>query len=350
LPTATLPVILVALVVATAAGFFILQYVNGGTQYLIPSDVFHRLDRNAQLDAERLNNEPCNRTIAADLVGALSEQAEYDAIIKLVGTLKGKCGPNEDLLVDLFRAQVGSSDLPGAEETANQLAEEYPADPAVYRSRANVRERRGNIRGALADDRTALSLSPEPEYVPLAVYDDISRLEAKVGRPCDAAATLRDFIAFDPEGRRSQQLTTMIGNWQRSGSCPPLYGTGTAHVRYNQNARPVVAVLVNNRQAHMIIDTGADRTLLSHKLATDAGIDITELHYVGTANGETLAFGGRANSISIGDARLRGAPVFIEAKERSVLPEGIDGLLGRSFLRNFNWDMRGGSLDLEPLQ
>jgi clan AA aspartic protease (TIGR02281 family) len=344
-------VVLATLIAATAASFLILQYMNDSARYVVSSDVYHRLDKEAQLDVRRLIREPCNRTLAADLVGALSEQAEYVAIIKFVGWLKEKCGPNEELLRDLFVAQKESGDLPGAEQTANQLVDLSPADPDVYGWRAGVREMQTNIVGALSDMRQALLLFSDPKNVALSVYYDIARLEAKAGHPCGAMATLRDYIAFDSERRRSQQLTTLMTNWRAGGSCQPFSGTGKALVRYNPNATAIIVpVKVNGMPAHMIVDTGASRTVLSRRLAASAGIEMTDLHVVETANGKTLAFGGRAASVSVGDARLNNVPVFIEPSADSSLGNDSDGLLGLSFLGNFRTHLDGGWLVLEPIQ
>ena len=153
-----------------------------------------------------------------------------------------KCGLNEGLLADLFFAQMGSSDFAGAEKTTNLLVAEYPADPNVYGWRAQAREKLGDISGAYADMITALSLFPNPSTVSLSVHDDAARLAAKMGNFCDAVAILRDYIAFGPEKRRTQQLVTIMRNWQQKGQCPPLSGTGTALVRFDPNKTVIVAL------------------------------------------------------------------------------------------------------------
>jgi aspartyl protease family protein len=75
---------------------------------------------------------------------------------------------------------------------------------------------------------------------------------------------------------------------------------------------------------------------------------MTDLHVVETANGKALVFGGRAASVSVGDARLNVVPVFIESSADSSFGDGIDGLLGNSFLGNFDANFKGGFLELQP--
>ena len=81
----------------------------------------------------------------------------------------------------------------------------------------------------------------------------------------------------------------------------------------------------------MIVDTGASHAVLSKRLSVHAGISATDVQTVTTASGKILVFGGRAESVSLGGARLTSVPVFIEASASNSFGEGIDGLLGLSF-------------------
>jgi clan AA aspartic protease (TIGR02281 family) len=321
----------------------IVVYLNHFPQYAISSDVVARLDPEAQMLARRLATEPCNRTLASDLVSTLQDKAEYAAIIDFVRKTNDKCGMNEELLADLFFAEKGSSDFVSAERTANQLVGEYPADPNAYGWRAQARERLGDIAGAYADMRIALSLFPDPTVVLLSVYDDIARLAYKAGHPCEAVATLRDYIAFDPEERHTQQLSTVMKNWEQVGGCQTMSGVGTAQLRFDPNATQIVVpVEINGIPGHMIVDTGASRTVLSRQFARRAGIEPIDVRVVTTASGEAVMFGGRADRISVSGARLPGVPVFVQASTRKVLGDGIDGLLGLSFLGNFHVSLNAG--------
>ena len=221
--------LLLALLAALAMATGIAFYLNRDSRYAIASEVVARLDRDAQMSARRLVKEPCNRTLEADLVGALQDRAEYAAIIAFVQQAKEKCGPNEELLTDLFFAQTGSSDFGGAERTASQLVAQFPAEPHAFELRAQVREKRGDVVGAYVDMRTALSLFPDPLNVGLSIYDFAARLAEKTGHPCDAVATLRDYIAFDPGAAphpETHHLKCEIGN--RAAHVRPCRGMGTA--------------------------------------------------------------------------------------------------------------------------
>jgi hypothetical protein len=342
-------VMMVTAALAAAAG--LLVYFNRGPEYAISAEVVTRLPSKFQLVASRLVGEPCNRTLEAELVSSLLEHAEYGAIVAFSEHTTTKCGSNEELLPAVVTAQLRSSDFVAAERTADQLVVEYPADPNVYDWRAEAREKRNNFAGAYADMRTALSLFLDPSNVALSVYYDLARLAAKAGYPCKAVVSLRDYIAFDPEKRRTQQLTTLMRGWQKVGSCSPLFGTGSARLRFDPNATAIIVpVAVNAVPARMIVDTGASRTVLSKQLASSAGIEPSgpQGAIVTTPMGKTWLPGGRADHISLGEARLSDVPVFIQNSADRSFGDGVDGLLGLSFLGNFHVRIGGGGLELRP--
>jgi aspartyl protease family protein len=344
---------LLAGVAALAITGGILIYLNRTSPSAIPSEALAQLTPVAQAAARRLVDEPCNRILAADLVSDLLDKAEYAVVIAFSAQTETKCGSNEEMLPSLFAAQEQSSDFVGAERTSEKLIAEDPADPSAYAWRGEARENRHDFVGAYADYRASLSLFPDPSNVDLSAYYDVARLAAKAGHPCDAVLTLRDFIAFAPEERRTQQLATLMANWQRQGACPSLSGTGTALLRFDPNVGAIViSAEVNGVSARLIVDTGATRTVVSKDFASRAGIKASDVQgaTVDTANGRIWVSGGRADYISLGEARLNGVPMFIETSTNSSFGDNIDGLLGLSFLGNFHVQINDGALELRPLE
>ncbi len=338
-------------ITALAGGGGLVAYLSRELAYAIPSEVVARLDPKMRPVAARLVTEPCNRTLAGQLVDDMLDQAENRAVVAFIERTKATCGPNEKLLRPLLSAQMDSSDFLGAERTSDDLIENYPANPSVYAWRSEAREKNGDFTGAYADRRTEFSLFLDPSDVELSVYYDVARLAAKTGNPCEAAAILRDYVAYDPEQRRTQQLSTVTQRWQKQGTCPPLSGTGTALLRYDANATAIIVpVAVNGVHGRMIVDTGASRTMLSKEFARGAGIEASGEAAVTTVNGKAWVSAGRAEFIAVGNARLNDVPVYIQQSTGGSLGEGVDGLLGLSFLGNFHARIGGGSIELRPLE
>jgi len=131
----------------------------------------------------------------------------------------------------------------------------------------------------------------------------------------------------------------------------PYPAQGAARLRFDANATAiVVSVDINGVPARMIVDTGASRTALSKQLASRAGIEpsVPLGAIVTTPMGKTWLPGGRADHISLGAARLRDVLVFIQTSEDGSFGDGVDGLLGLSFLGNFLVRIGAGALELRP--
>jgi clan AA aspartic protease (TIGR02281 family) len=258
---------------------------------------------------------------------------------------------NKELLGLVFSAQINSSDFGGAEATATKLIAEDPASPSAYAWRSDAREKAGNVSGAYADMRMALSLFVDPSKVAPSVYYRVARLAAKLDEQCEAAEVLRDYIAYDPQKRRTQQLVTMIGQWQQQGSCPSVFGAGSAFLRYNPNQTSIVVpVTINGVSSRMLVDTGASRTAITKSLAAKAQIEASNADgsVVTTANGRTWAAGGRAKVLSVEGASVHDVPVFVQISAGGF-GDGIDGLLGMTFLGNFQVRVGAGTFELQPL-
>jgi clan AA aspartic protease (TIGR02281 family) len=299
----------------------------------------------------RLDLEPCNQALAHQLVGNLAERDEYTALLTFSTNRLRRCGEDDQLLPSVFRAQMSLGAFVEAEKTASGLITRYPADPNSFGWRAQVREKQRDFAGAYSDMRRALSLFPDPSKVALQVFYETARLAALSGQQCMAVATLRDYIAYEGRLRYTQQLSTLMQGWRHEGNCPPLSGVGTATLRYKTNAGAIIIpVEVNGVRTRMLVDTGATRTLISTALAKRAGIGNSGLRdLVHTANGDAIVMTGVAESVSVGGASLANVPVYIQGAYSPALGDSIDGLLGLSFLGNFQLHIGNGLLQLKPV-
>jgi hypothetical protein len=62
------------------------------------------------------------------------------------------------------------------------------------------------------------------------------------------------------------------------------------------------------------------------------------------------AAAGRAKRISLSDASVNNVPIFIQTTDKENFGNGIDGLLGLSFLGNFKFSINKGVLELQSLE
>jgi hypothetical protein len=150
-----------------------------------------------------------------------------------------------------------------------------------------------------------------------------------------------------PLGLRNDPAPAVSQPGPRSRDAGPPGGT---MIRYRPGERIMVDVRLNGRtSARLLLDTGADRTLINPRSLIAAGV---QLHRA-VARGEMQGVTGKdsvlyvvLDSLEIGDARVSRIPVA--AYEMGSAD--TDGLLGRDFLDRFNLsiDASRGVVTLTP--
>ena len=138
------------------------------------------------------------------------------------------------------------------------------------------------------------------------------------------------------------------------GGVPPVPASvrGGARIPFTPGRPILVTVRVNGglRTARLILDTGADRTLIHTRALAALGVDPSAGRAV-SVTGVTGDDEGRAvvlESLEVGDARV--APFVVVAYDLRIQESAGDGLLGRDFLERFNMrvDMEGQVVILSP--
>jgi predicted aspartyl protease len=125
---------------------------------------------------------------------------------------------------------------------------------------------------------------------------------------------------------------------------------GGTTIRYIPGQRIMVDVRINGGPpAKLLLDTGADRTMISPGVLTAAGVPLNRP----IGQGQMAGVGGidrvwfvLVDSLEIGDAKVRRMPVAVYE-----IPHAPgDGLLGRDFLERFtvNIDSARGLVTLSP--
>ena len=114
------------------------------------------------------------------------------------------------------------------------------------------------------------------------------------------------------------------------------------------NAMLVEAVVDSTMHAHLVLDTGAELTVLSTAVARSLALNLNDAAVMPlrSARGVFFAPMMKVQSITVGDAAVYDVEVVVH----DVTP-GLDGLLGMSFLDNFSVTISGSGhkLILTPL-
>ena len=116
---------------------------------------------------------------------------------------------------------------------------------------------------------------------------------------------------------------------------PTLPKKGVTKIPFVPGSRILVSVKINGSgPVTLVLDTGADRTLISPAALSQLGVS-TQGAYRGVLQGVTGATNAEAvwvASIEVGEAKA--GPLLVIAHDAGL--SGADGLLGRDFLANFS--------------
>lgn len=136
----------------------------------------------------------------------------------------------------------------------------------------------------------------------------------------------------------------------RPAPAEPAAPAGGARIQFAPGQKIMVEARINGRgPARLILDTGADGTLVNPAVLTALGVS-----YRGARSGTGKGVGGtvdtffvRVDSVEVGEARY--GPLMVAAHDAG-LGLDVDGLLGRDFLDHFtvNIDNGAGVVTLTP--
>ncbi|MEM8773472.1 MAG: TIGR02281 family clan AA aspartic protease [Pseudomonadota bacterium] len=110
------------------------------------------------------------------------------------------------------------------------------------------------------------------------------------------------------------------------------FNDGTVELQRAVDGHYYVTAKVNGTNVDFVVDTGATQIVLTEEDAARAGLDTSDLAYIGrasTANGEARTAPVRLESLSIGPIEDRGIAAVVNGGEL------FQSLLGMSYLQRF---------------
>lgn len=112
-------------------------------------------------------------------------------------------------------------------------------------------------------------------------------------------------------------------------------------LKRNKQGHYIANGFINGHKAELVLDTGATDVAVSASLAEKANLLPLKEIKVNTANGRAIAYATRIEEVRLGGILERGVSA-------TIVPhmEGLDVLLGMSFLKNLDFAQRGNELRL----
>jgi len=152
-----------------------------------------------------------------------------------------------------------------------------------------------------------------------------------------------------PERHRAGAAPLGLRNAPPAAATSPAGKAGTV-IRYAPGQRIMVDVRINgSTSARLVLDTGADRTIISPRALSAAGVSLAKTiatgQVIGVTGTDRLPFV-IVDSLEVGDARAVQLPVGAY----EIVQAEADGLLGRDFLDRFHVtiDSARGLVTLSP--
>lgn len=111
-------------------------------------------------------------------------------------------------------------------------------------------------------------------------------------------------------------------------------GLGGTQIKFLPGKPIVVEALLNGQTStRLILDTGADRTVVNPRALAAAGVSLTRgpAAQMRGATGTASVRGAQLDSLEVGGAKVGKLMVI----SHDIEQEGVDGLLGRDFLEQF---------------
>jgi clan AA aspartic protease (TIGR02281 family) len=230
---------------------------------------------------------------------------------------------------------------------ASDLINLEPLYDNGYYLRALARDGDGLAEKAIDDYVTAIELVGNKDRILSTSYFNMARLYEKLGRFCDAVLPIEAWVSLNPKHDTSQ-TRTIIATYMAKGRCATTTsGSPEAFAVQRPNNVVNLPVAINGTRGMFILDTGATFVSLTNSFAQKASVQIDQgsIVWLHTANGVVGGSRGRAQTIQLRSLLARDVPIVVQA---GAYGDGIDGLLGMSFLSRFNIEIDAKTVRMSP--
>jgi predicted aspartyl protease/Flp pilus assembly protein TadD len=293
---------------------------------------------------EELGREKCDQDAITHLASALDEAGyRREAVVAQVN-FSSQCGGYAPALSSAVNTLLKLSDYTTAETIASDLIRLEPFNDNGYFLRALARDGNKSFKTAIDDYVTALELFGNKDRISSVGYYRMARDYEQLGQFCDAMLPIQRWVALDPSRHDNSQTQAILSNYAAKGGCAAATSGGTETFPVPRAGAVVkVPAVINNVAGTFVLDTGAGFVALKDSFAKKAKVEIEEgsvvrLH---TANGITDGKLGRADTIQLRSLKAKSVVVVVQADSAATYGDGVDGLLGLSFLSRFNVTIDG---------
>jgi clan AA aspartic protease (TIGR02281 family) len=303
--------------------------------------------RNDQVHAAltALQKEPCDKH---DIYQASVSLEHANALRDAARMLKGYATACPDADGELYHSAelyylVGDYDA--AITQADSLAHLRPDNADLFYLRARAFQSTKRYQDALEDYATTIRLHADLRQVTSEVFMRMSASYAALEHDCEAMIPVEMYVALDPDKRATPSLRDMLGGLSKKGACGASFAQGEAKIPRPHTGVITTTAAVNGVRGRFIVDTGASFVTLTPSFAERAKVVATRSGSLAmhTANGVVITTLATATIIQVDGVSASPVPLVMNEKP---LGNGIDGLLGMSFLSRFDITLTANEMRL----
>ena len=287
---------------------------------------------------EELSRERCDQKAIADLGVALDKVGYRREAATAHVSYSATCGGHAPSLRAAVNILLKLSDYTTAVTVASNLIKLEPFNDNGYYLRAVAHDRGGSPKKAIDDYVTAIELFGNKDRIASVSYFAMARSYEKLGQFCDAILPIETWVSLNPLRNDTSQTRAIIADYIAKGRCEAATASGEEVFAISrQNNLVKLPVTINGVRGNLVLDTGASFVSLKSTFAEKAKVQIDQdssvrLH---TANGITDGKRGRAATIQLRSLQAKDVLVVVQPDSQGTYGEGVDGLLGMSFLSRF---------------
>jgi aspartyl protease family protein len=285
-----------------------------------------------------LARERCDQRAIADLGKALESAGYRREAVTALMRYSETCGGHAPSLRTAVNMLLMLTDYGTAVVVSSKLIELEPFNDNGYFLRAVAYDRSGAQQKAIDDYTTAIELFGNKQTISSVSYLGMARSYEKLGQFCDAILPIETWVALNPASNDTSQTRSIIATYRSKGKCVAAAAPSEEVFPVSRPNNVVkLPVTINGTRGFFVLDTGATFVSLKNSFALKAKVqvDLDSTVRLHTANGVTSGKRGRAETIQLRTLQARDVPIVVQDDAKGTFGEGVDGLLGMSFLSRF---------------
>ncbi len=285
-----------------------------------------------------LARERCDQKAIADLGKALENAGYRREAVTALMRYSETCDGHAPSLRSAVNTLLMLTDYGTAVVVSSKLIELEPFNDNGYFLRAVAYDRGGSQQKAIDDYTTAIELFGNKQTISSISYLGMARSYEKLGQFCDAILPIETWVALNPASNDTSQTRSIIATYRSKGKCAAAAAPSEEVFPVSRPNNVVkLPVTINGTRGFFLLDTGATFVSMKSSFAQKAKVQVdpdstVRLH---TANGVTTGKRGRAETIQLRTLQAKDVPIVVQDDAKGTYGDGVDGLLGMSFLSRF---------------